>query len=201
MAVNDGNDDKRPGRRPKASYKPIKIPKPIDVPDSCQTTPRGGLASPWMKLGYEMGLNLTAPRTPTDQPKENAPPVGSNVAFPNKSSLPQQKAGAPAPPALTPKRPKKVGAKNQTPSKGISSDSAESDISHWSSSRRNSSTRTEHSFECYSDNGNGWHPMPIKRSYSAGEEAYQYGARDDDEHDEFAETYDGDDTDARRRRY
>lgn len=146
MTGKDGNKDgpaAGPKNEPKIRRKQIKVPKPIMVPDSCKLTVDGGLDSPWMKLDRDMGLDLTAPRTPehengqrapkpTDQLKENAPAAEPKAASAKKkASLSKQKRAAPSPSTgtFTPKKPRKSKAKkNVTPSNHTGGD-----ISYWSS--------------------------------------------------------------------
>ena len=151
--AGDDDDDKddlaeRPNSEPKIRRKQIKVPKPIIVPDSCKLTADGGLDSPWMKLGREIGLDLTAPRMPEhendqrtpkpiDELNENAPTAEPKVASANKkasSSKQKRAASSPSTGTFTPKKPRKSKAKmNMTPSKRASRDAPGGDISYWSS--------------------------------------------------------------------
>lgn len=134
----NNNNTPQPGTKPKPKPKPkpnIK-PTPIKVPESCKLTSDGGLASPWMKLGYDMGLNLTAPRTPDHENVQASPkPIGQrkeNTPVAANAASPKHKAADPIPPTSTPEKPKK--AKNTvTPSKRKHSDARDEDISYWSS--------------------------------------------------------------------
>lgn len=67
--------------------------------------------------------------------------------------------------------------------------------------RKNSLTRTRHRFEPRSDDEDGYRPKPRRNSNTSEQDAYQYGPGDDDEEDEYATIYDGDDQGAKMRRY
>lgn len=116
------------------------MPNPIIVPDSYKITPDDSLDSPWMRLGHEDGLNLTAPRTPehendqrtpepTVQLKENAPAARSRqTSAKKKGSSTKQKRKAPSPSkTFTTKKPRKSRI---TPSKRTRSVTPSDDSSY-----------------------------------------------------------------------
>lgn len=140
MAGNDDEKDglaSQPGSKRKIGRKQLNVPKPIVIPDSCKITPDGGLASPWMRLGHDVGLDLTAPRTPeqehdqqtpkpTIQPEESASTAESKqTTAKKKGSSSKQKRAAPSP--STTFTPKKSRDSWSTPS---------GDTSYWSSKSR-----------------------------------------------------------------
>lgn len=68
-------------------------------------------------------------------------------------------------------------------------------------SRRHSDTLTQHPFDDSSDLEDDHRPERASKDESGAEEAYLYGAGDDDAEDEYATFYDGDDQGAKMRRY
>lgn len=130
MAGNNYEKDglsSQPSSEPKIGRKHLNAPKPIVVPDSCKTTPDGSLDSPWMRLGYDIGLNLTDARTPehknhqgnskpTCQLKENASAAELKHTSSKKKvpSIKQKRAATSSSNAFAPNRPKKSGVKRNT---------------------------------------------------------------------------------------
>ncbi|KAI7785865.1 hypothetical protein LA080_005983 [Diaporthe eres] len=199
----------QPGSKRKIGRKHLNTPKPIVIPDSCKITPDGGLDSPWMRLGHDIGLNLTAPRTPEQEhdqrtPKpavqleESASTAESKQAPAKKKDLSsKQERVAPSPSTkFTPKKSRKSWA---TPLSRTRSNAPDGDISYWSNSRRSSDTRNQDRSRSSSDLEDEYRPEQV--GYSSAEKAYQYGAGDDDAEGEYATIYDGDDQGAKMRRF
>lgn len=149
MAGNDDEKDgfaSQPGNKRKIGRKQLNVPKPIVIPDSCKVAPDGSLDSPWMRLGHDVGLNLTAPRTPeqergqralrtTVQLEETAFTAESKQA-PAKKKDPTSKQERAAPSPSTKFTTKNSRKSWTTPLSRTRSSAPDGDISYWSSKSR-----------------------------------------------------------------
>ncbi|KAG6367804.1 hypothetical protein INS49_001999 [Diaporthe citri] len=210
MARNDDEKDglaSQPGSKTKIGRKHLNVPKPIVIPESCKITPDGSLASPWMRLGHDVGLNLTAPRTPeqeydqrapkpTGQLKEDASAEIEAGSCQEEGPIIQAKEGSLI--SLYYIHPKEV---QEVMDHALKSHSQQRAPRRHQLLVQNSDTRNQDRSRSSSHLEDADLEDEYRPEYSNAEEAYQYGARDDDADDEYTTIYDGDDQGAEMRRF